>query len=112
MTEILSRRSLHMLEHHCELTDATLKTDISNEQTTLKEEGTKLTEATMEVNKADEKARVVAQEHSELKNDLDSMMKKCNDNYINFETEQCGLRKIRGELVKLVGTFKGLPFIQ
>ena len=30
-------------------------------------------------------------------------MKTCSDNYINYETELCALKKIRGELYKIKG---------
>merc|ERR1719486_344761 len=103
-----------MLEHHCEETKLTITTDIQNEEAMLKEEGTKMAEATAEESQAGEKARVVAQKHNDLEVGMQKMMAQCNANYVNFETEQCGLNKIRGELAKLVGTHSGStpPFFQ
>jgi len=95
------QESLKTLEDHCEELEETLSTDIENDETILKEEGTKLATATTEESNAGEKARQVAKEHGELKADLEKMMATCSTNYIAFESEQCGLKKIRGELAKL-----------
>jgi len=38
-----------------------------------------------------------------LNADLIHQMKTCNTNYVNFETEECALKKIRGELYKMQG---------
>merc|ERR1719313_212090 len=97
------KESLSMLENHCEETKGTLEADIQNEETILKEEGTKLATATTEESNAGEKARQVAKQHDELKADLEKMMATCSKTYIAFETEQCGLKKIRGELAKMTG---------
>jgi len=97
------QESLKTLEDHCEDYETTLSTDIDNEETILKEEGTKLATATTEESNAGEKARQVAKQHDELKADLEKMMATCSKNYIAFEGEMCGLRKIRGELAKLMG---------
>merc|ERR1719247_3770031 len=91
------KESLSMLENHCEETKGTLEADIQNE------ESTKLATATTEESNAGEKARLVTEQHAGLKADLDKMMKSCSANYISFETEQCGLKKIRGELAKMEG---------
>jgi len=97
------QESLKTLEDHCEELDETLSTDIGNEETCLKEEGTKLAQATTEESNAGEKARQVAKQHGELKADLEKMMGTCSKNYIAFESEQCALKKIRGELAKMTG---------
>jgi len=39
-------------------------------------------------------------------------MKTCSGNYINFETEMCALKKIRGELYKMQGGPAGKSFFQ
>jgi len=106
------QESLKTLEDHCEELEETLSTDIGNEETCLKEEGTKLASATTEESNAGEKARQVAKQHGELKGDLEKMMKTCSTNYIAFESEQCALKKIRGELAKLVGGDGPPPFYQ
>merc|ERR1719235_2463454 len=55
---------------------------------------------------AAEKGRLGNKEHAEATSELKEMMKTCSTNYQNFETEICGLRKIRGELYKMRGTGK------
>jgi len=106
------KESLSSLEAYCEDTQMTLEADIDNEETMLKEEGAKLAEATTEESNAGEKARLVAKQHEGLAADLDKMMKSCSENYIAFESEQCGLKKIRGELAKLAGGPNGPAFFQ
>merc|ERR1719271_1846163 len=64
---------------------------------------TKLAQATEKEANAGESARQTAAEHSQLETDLQKQMKSCSDNYINFETELCALKKIRGELYKMKG---------
>merc|ERR1719453_116961 len=46
---------------------------------------------------------MTAQKHDELEGDLVKQMKSCSGNYINFESELCALKKIRGELYKMKG---------
>merc|ERR1719326_2143789 len=50
-----------------------------------------------------EVARQTATENDQLNKDLVKQMKTCSGNYINFETELCALKKIRGELYKMKG---------
>ena len=38
-----------------------------------------------------------------MNDDLMKQMKTCSGNYINFESELCALKKIRGELYKMKG---------
>jgi len=47
-----------------------------------------------------EAARQTAKKHDGLDLDLKNQMKICSNNYINFESEICALKKIRGELYK------------
>ena len=42
-------------------------------------------------------------EHDQLDQDLRKQMKTCTQNYLNFESELCALKKIRGELMKMKG---------
>merc|ERR1719395_236388 len=69
----------------------------------LAEAQTKLGAATQKEATAGETARQTAAEHDQLDEDLKAQMKKCTGNYINFETELCALKKIRGELMKMKG---------
>jgi hypothetical protein len=101
---------ISMLEHYCEETKKTLETQISNDESLLEESQTKLAAATEKEANAGETARQTAAENSQLNSDLLKQMKTCSGNYINFETELCALKKIRGELYKLKGTAS--PFFQ
>merc|ERR1712178_630120 len=65
---------------------------------------TKLATATEKEADAGEIARQTAAEHDQLNRDLVKQMKTCSSNYINFETELCALKKIRGELYKMKGS--------
>jgi len=76
----------------------------------LEESQTKLAKATEKEANAGETARQTAAENAQLNSDLLKQMKTCSGNYINFETELCALKKIRGELYKLKGTAS--PFFQ
>jgi len=101
---------ISMLEHYCEETKKTLETQIANDEDLLEESQTKLAKATEKEANAGETARTTAAENAKLNADLLKQMKTCSDNYINFETELCALKKIRGELYKLKGTAS--PFFQ
>merc|ERR1719152_481602 len=91
------------MEKHCEETKNTLETQIKNDEDILADSQTKLGFATEKEATAGETARQTAAEHDQLDSDLRKQMKTCNDNYINFETELCALKKIRGELMKMKG---------
>merc|ERR1719454_2848447 len=91
---------ISMLEHFCEETKKTLETQIADDQDTLSNAQTKLAAATEKEATAGETARQTAAENDELDKDLVKQMKTCSTNYINFETEICALKKIRGELSK------------
>merc|ERR1719311_679498 len=91
------------LERACEEQKKTLETQIENDQSLLASSNTKLAAATEKESTAGEEARQTAKENEQYNNDLVTQMKKCSANYINFETELCALKKIRGELYKLKG---------
>merc|ERR1719236_313106 len=80
-----------------------LETQIANDQTSLSNAQTKLAAATEKEATAGETARQTAAENQQLNKDLQKQMKSCSGNYINFETEICALKKIRGELYKMKG---------
>merc|ERR1719214_457916 len=69
----------------------------------LSEAQTKLAAATEKEATAGETARQTADKNDQLNADLIKVMKTCSTNYINFETELCALKKIRGELYKMKG---------
>merc|ERR1719498_2213457 len=94
---------IEMMKNFCEETKHTLETTIANDQDTLSNSQTKLAAATEKEATAGETARNTAAENSQLNQDLVKQMKTCSTNYIAFETEQCALKKIRGELYKMKG---------
>jgi hypothetical protein len=49
---------------------------------------------------AGETGRAVAKENQQYNDDLVKQMKTCSTNYVDFETELCALKKIRGDLFK------------
>mmetsp|Transcript_44625 Transcript_44625/g.70673 ORF Transcript_44625/g.70673 Transcript_44625/m.70673 type:complete len:876 (+) Transcript_44625:84-2711(+) len=91
------------LEHYCEETKKTLQTEIQNDEDMLSNSQTKLAAATEKEANAGEIARQTNAKNAQLNADLLKQMKACSGNYINFETELCALKKIRGELYKLKG---------
>merc|ERR1719191_1481107 len=91
------------LERFCEKTKQTLETQISDAQDRLNNAQTKLAAATEKEATAGETARQTATENQQLNDELVKQMKTCSANYINFETELCALKKIRGELYKIKG---------
>lgn len=90
-------------ERSCEDTKKILETSIANDEDMLSDAQTKLAAATEKEANAGEIARQTAAEHDQLNDDLMKQMKTCSGNYINFESELCALKKIRGELYKMKG---------
>jgi hypothetical protein len=91
------------LKADCEETRQTLQTAIDNDESLLDASQTKLAFATEKEASAGEKARIVAKQNAEYNEDLIKQMKKCSSNYIDYETQLCALKKIRGELYKMKG---------
>jgi hypothetical protein len=91
------------METYCEETKKTLQKQIADDENLLEESQTKLAKATEKEANAGETARTTAAENEKLNKDLLKQMKTCSGNYINFETEICALKKIRGELYKMKG---------
>merc|ERR1719428_2689266 len=94
---------ISMLEKFCEETKTTLETQIANDEDMLANSQTKLAKATEKEANAGEIARQTAAKNQQLNADLVKQMKTCSGNYINFETDLCALKKIRGELYKMKG---------
>jgi len=95
--------SIQEMEDSCKETQKTLETQIQDSQEMMDNQQTKLAGATEKESTAGEKARQTAKENGQLDADLKKTMKTCSTNYINFETEICALKKIRGELYKMKG---------
>merc|ERR1719199_1546642 len=94
---------IQMMETFCEETKNSYETQIQDDKDTLSNAQTKLAAATEKEATAGETARQTEAENSGLNLDLTKQMKTCSGNYINFETEMCALKKIRGELYKMKG---------
>merc|ERR1719267_430439 len=101
---------IDMLKRFCAETTETMQAQIASDEDRLSNAQTKLAQATEKEATAGETARQTAAENAQLNNDLVKQMKQCSDAYINFETELCALKKIRGELYKMKGT--AMPFFQ
>jgi len=91
------------MEDSCGEVKDTLETQIRNDESTLGSAQTKLAAATESEASAGETARQTSKEFNGMNKDLLETMKTCNTNYVNFETEVCALKKIRGELYKMQG---------
>lgn len=86
------------MEKGCKATRGTLEQQIENDNSKLREAQTALADATKDEAQAGEDARQTANQHDQLDKDLKVQMKSCSTNYINYESELCALKKIRGEL--------------
>jgi hypothetical protein len=94
------------LESSCKETATTLDTQIEDDQGREREAELDLAEGTKMEATAGENARQTAKQNEQLNRDLKTQMKTCSTNYVNFESELCALKKIRGELYKkLKGTY-------
>merc|ERR1719162_2015143 len=92
------------MENSCEETKNSYETQIQDDKDALSNAQTKLAAATEKEATAGETARQTAAENGQLNLDLTKQMKTCSGNYINFETELCALKKIRGDLYKMKGS--------
>jgi len=92
------------MDKHCKEVRAILTAKIENDEHLKEESETKLAFATEKEATAGEEARQTAAQNDQLDGDLKTQMKTCSTNYINFETEICALKKIRGELYKMQGS--------
>jgi len=77
----------------CKDTKKTLQASIEADSSLLSSSQTKLAAATEKEASAGTKGRQVAQENKGYNDDLLKQMKICSQNYIDFETELCALKK-------------------
>jgi len=91
---------IELYDNACKDTKKTLEASIESDGSLLGSSQTKLAAATEKESTAGEKGRQVATENEGYNADLLKQMKTCSTNYINFETELCALKKIRGDLFK------------
>jgi uncharacterized protein YegL len=92
------------LEGDCEKTKLNLDSQISDFETQIKDQQTMLAGATKKQNNAEEQSRLKSDELKDLNKDYAQMTDECHANYKTMEGEECGLKKIRGELAKMSGT--------
>jgi hypothetical protein len=100
------------MEHYCEETEKTIQHKIANEQSLQQDCQTKLAEATEKEATSSQEGYTTASEHEKLDAELKRKMHSCSNNYINFETEICALKKIRGELYKMKGDSNSASLFQ
>jgi len=98
------KEDIAKMERKCKARKDNIEEQIKDAEQDLKDQQTKLADSmTCEANAAED-ARLSNKEHGDATADLKEMMTTCTTNYQNFETELCGLRKIRGELYKMRGS--------
>lgn len=95
---------LSNLEKHCEFTTNNIRAQIGDFESKLRDAQTRLAEAIKCENQAFENSRLKGIELVSLNDDYSKMTKTCHVNYQNLEGEDCGLKKIRAEVVKLEST--------
>jgi len=88
------------LKDACDETKKTLEASIQNDGSLLGSSQTKMGTAMEKEASAGETGRQVSKENQQYNDDLVKQMKTCSTNYIDFETEMCALKKIRGDLFK------------
>merc|ERR1719424_1528511 len=91
---------IEKLQAECKEMKNSLEASIKADNDLLSSSQTKLAAATEKEASAGETGRQVAAENQGYNDDLIKKMKICSTNYINFETELCALKKIRGDLHK------------
>jgi flagellar biosynthesis chaperone FliJ len=94
---------LAKLRADCESTRMNLEAQISDFETKLKDAQTALAGATKKQNNAEGQSRLKNTELKALLADYARMTTTCHTNYETYEGEECGLKKIRGELYKMQG---------
>jgi len=85
----------------CKSTQANFEAQIDNYAYKLKSEQTNLAKATKHEIDAQENQRLKSEEHQQMQKSFVKMMATCHVNINDFDTEICGLRKIRSELLKM-----------
>merc|ERR1719420_151439 len=105
-TEIVDKRDtlreqLKELETQCENDKANLEAQIETFETRLKDEQSKLAQATQKQNNAEEQSRLKNSQLQEITSEYVKTMKECKGNIEQLHAEICGARKIRKEIFKM-----------
>jgi len=97
------QEQLAKLKKDCETVRLNLEAQISDFESKLKEAQVALAAGTKKINNAEAQSRLKNTELKVLLADYARMTKTCHTNYETYEGEECGLKKIRGELYKMQG---------
>jgi hypothetical protein len=97
------QEQLAKLRKDCETTRLNLEAQISDFESKLKDAQTALAAGTKKQNNAESQSRLKSRELTVLLADYEHMTTTCHTNYETYEGEECGLKKIRGELYKMQG---------
>jgi hypothetical protein len=97
------KEQLAKLRKDCEMTRLNLEAQISDFESKLKDAQTALAAGTKKQNNAESQSRLKSTELTALLADYAHMTTTCHTNYETMEGEECGLKKIRGELYKMQG---------
>eukprot|EP00928_Gymnodinium_smaydae_P039016 TRINITY_DN26760_c0_g1_i1.p1 TRINITY_DN26760_c0_g1~~TRINITY_DN26760_c0_g1_i1.p1 ORF type:complete len:551 (-),score=138.06 TRINITY_DN26760_c0_g1_i1:1105-2598(-) len=97
------QEELNHMEKDCSDGSANFRAMIDDFESRLKDQQTKLASATQKLSVSNEQMRLKDKEFKKLKSTWGSETTTCHGNYENFESQMCGLKKIRGELYKMKG---------
>jgi hypothetical protein len=97
------QKQLDDLTESCKITRTNLEAQIADFETQLQDQLTALAAATKKQNTAEEQSRLKSIELKGFMADYDAMTTRCHGNYETLEGDECGLKKIRGELYKMKG---------
>jgi len=97
------QEQLAKLKKDCETVRLNLEAQISDFESKLKDAQTALAAGTKKQNNAEAQSRLKSTELKSLLADYARMTTSCHTNYKTYEGEECGLKKIRGELYKMQG---------
>jgi hypothetical protein len=98
------QEQLGNLAGDCELMRHNLESQIGDFESKLKDVQTALAIGTKKQNIAEGQSRLKNKELFVLQEDFAKMTERCHQNYETLESEDCGLKKIRGELAKMSGS--------
>jgi len=91
------------MEEHCKVTEKGIQEEIQDAESIHAEAQTALGEGTQKEAEAGEKVRRTTAKNKQFDDDLRKQMKACSESYLASESEQCALKKIRGEIYKMNG---------
>merc|ERR1719313_883175 len=102
---------LSKLEKHCQTEKENFEAQINSFEVKLKDAQQKLAVCTGTANYNDEQSRLKSEELTALIADYEKMTKECHKNYEIYESDICGVKKIRTELYKVRGDSKSMDVV-